>query len=160
MRLYGFTAQSRTAPTVEGIPGSKLSDPFNSTYPLTLPLGKSLGRYQNLGDSAQWDIQDFRTSASNRINFTVQRQLPGAFVIDATWFINRSANLPFYKALNMADPNLSYTYKDALDRSVANPFYNYLNRALISRIALASNFALRSYVISPFTSCSTSVICV
>jgi hypothetical protein len=32
-------------------------------------------------------------------------------------------------ALNMADPNLTYTYKSLLSQSVANPFYQYLTPA-------------------------------
>ena len=124
--FYGYTAQTYTAPLVEGIPVTQLGDPFNSKNPIILPLQKSLGRYQNLGDKAAWDAQDFNTVASYRINFTVQQQIPGNTMLEATWFVNRSSNVPYSKPLNMVDPNLTYTYKGALDRSVANPFYNYL----------------------------------
>lgn len=126
VRLYGFTASTATPPLVEGIPTNRFSDPFNSRYPLILPLEKSLGRYQNLGDNAAWDTQNVEGAANERFNFTIQRQIPGALVLEATYFFNIGSNLPYNKPINMSDPNLSYTYKGALDASVANPFYNYL----------------------------------
>jgi len=124
--IYGFTARSSVAPVIEGIPGGRLSDPFPATNPLVLPTGRSLGRYQNLGDSATWDVQDFKTGVSDRLNFSVQRQLPYHFATDVTYFINLGYNLPYTLQMNQMDPQLTYTYKGALDKSVPNPFYQYL----------------------------------
>jgi hypothetical protein len=45
--------------------------------------------------------------------------------IDLTFFMNMGHDLPYSKQLNMTDPNLSYTYKSALNATVANPFYLY-----------------------------------
>ncbi|MCC6858844.1 MAG: TonB-dependent receptor [Bryobacterales bacterium] len=124
--IYGFTARSSVAPVIEGIPGGRLSDPFPATNPLVLPTGRSLGRYQNLGDSASWNVQDFKTSVSDRLNISLQRQLPYHFAVDATYFLNLGHNLAYTRQMNLMDPQLSYTHKGALDKSVPNPFYQYL----------------------------------
>ena len=124
--IYGYTASTTVAPTLQGVPGGKLTDPFPSTNPLILPTGSSLGRYQNLGASANWEAQDFLTGVSDRLNFSIQRQLPMQFYLDATYFLNLGHNLPYTQQMNMMDPQLSYTNKGLLDQSVPNPFYQYL----------------------------------
>jgi hypothetical protein len=124
--LYGYTASTSVAPTLAGIPGGKLSDPFPSTNPLILPLGKALGRYQNLGDTAAWNLQDLQSTVSNRVTFSLQRQLPAQFKVDATYLLNFQSNVPYGLNRNLADPALSYTYKAALSQTVPNPFYQYL----------------------------------
>ena len=126
MPMSGFTATTNTAPSLEGIPGAVLTDPFPATNPLILPTGSSLGRYQNLGASAKWEAQNFLTGVSDRINVSVQRQLPQQFLLDVTYFVNFSHNLPYTLFLNQMDPQLSYTYKGLLSQSIANPFYQYL----------------------------------
>ena len=125
IRLYGYTARSFVAPALVGVPGGQLSDPFPASNPLILPEGKALGRYQNLGDPADWSQQGMKTGVRERINVSFQRQLAAQFVVDFTYFVNLGYNLPYAKDLNLFDPNLTYTYKAELDRTVANPFYQF-----------------------------------
>lgn len=122
----GFTASTSAAPVLEGVPQATLSDPFPASNPLILPLGKSLGRYTNLGGAASWAQQDMHTGVNDRINVSLQRQLPEQVHLDVTYFVNLGHDLPYSLARNMADPQLSYTNKANLARTVANPFYNYL----------------------------------
>ncbi|MCC6861759.1 MAG: TonB-dependent receptor [Bryobacterales bacterium] len=124
--LYGYTAQTYVAPSQVGIPGGNLSDPFPATNPLILPTGKALGRYQNLGASPLWRAQDLKSTVSNRATFSIQRQLPQQFSVDATFLMNYSSNVPWTRNLNQSDPNLGYTYKTETARTVPNPFYNIL----------------------------------
>ena len=64
---------------------------------------------------------------NDRINFTIMREIPGQFKVDATWFMNiRSPRAASMQYMNLADPNLGYTYKAQLSQNIANPFYNYL----------------------------------
>jgi hypothetical protein len=126
IRLYGYTARTYVAPPLTGVPQAKLTDPFPATNPLVLPTGKSLGRYQNLGDAADWPIQDLSTGVRERINLSYQRQLPWQLVGDVTYFFNLGYNLPYSRVMNLADPQIGYTYKTALSRTVPNPFYQYL----------------------------------
>jgi hypothetical protein len=124
--MQGFNASTTAAPVLEGIPGARLSDPFPASNPLILPVGKAYGRYSNLGDAASWDDQDFHSGVNDRFNFSIQRQLPNQLHLDVTYFLNLGHNLPYSKALNMSDPRLSYTYKDALAKTIPNPFFQYL----------------------------------
>lgn len=122
----GFSARTYVAPVLEGIPGGRLSDPFPASNPLIMPVGKSLGRYTNLGDSARWFTPDMKTGVNDRINVSLQRQVQGNIVVDVTYFLNRGYNRPYDDNVNLSDPQLSYTYKAALSQSIANPFYQYL----------------------------------
>jgi hypothetical protein len=46
-------------------------------------------------------------------------------VLDVTYYFTEA---PFVwdtaRNLNLVDPNIAYTYKDAVNQQVANPFYN------------------------------------
>lgn len=124
-----FTAETRVAPLLEGIPQGRFSDPFPASNPLILPLGKSLGRYTNLGDSASWYKQDLRTAVNDRINFTLQREMPYQIHAETTFFMNFGHDVPYNRRLNLSDPQLSYTHKAELNRQVSNPFFQYLTPA-------------------------------
>lgn len=125
MELYGFTVTTNALPLAEGRPQAYLRDPFPpDKNPLILPRGKSLGRYQNLGDSATWSKQDFERPRSDRLAVSYQRELPQRIVLDVTYYFNWIRSL-WAPDVNMADPNLSLTHKALLARNVANPFYRY-----------------------------------
>ncbi|MCS7025058.1 MAG: hypothetical protein NZV14_09670 [Bryobacteraceae bacterium] len=104
-----------------------LSNPFPAaSNPLQLPIGKSLGAYTNVGSSANWANQNFRAQINDRINLTLLREIPGQFKVDVTWFLNFGRYVPHDDLMNMADPNLTYTYKAQLSQIIPNPFFNYL----------------------------------
>ncbi|MBI4908027.1 MAG: carboxypeptidase regulatory-like domain-containing protein [Acidobacteria bacterium] len=125
----GFSSLSNPLPYVEGRPQAYLSNPFPSNNPLQLPIAKSLGPYTQVGNGANWASQDYKAQINDRINFTIMREVPGQFKVDATWFVNIGRYVPHDMAMNMADPNLGYTYKAQLSQNIANPFYNYLTRS-------------------------------
>jgi hypothetical protein len=125
-RYPGFNAVTTVAPVLQGVPQARISDPFPASNPLIPPIGKSLGRYTNLGQAADWNKQDFRAGVNDRINVSFQRQLPGLIHADVTWFMNFGHDLPYNLELNLADPQLSYTHQALLDKTVPNPFYQYL----------------------------------
>ncbi len=129
LQYPGFNASTPVAPVLVGVPGAVLSDPFPSSNPLTLPVGKAGGLYTNLGNNAVWYPQNMKTGVNDRINATIQRSLPGQFNIDITYFVNLGHNLPYTDLVNLADPRLSYNYKSALTQQVANPYYRYLTPA-------------------------------
>lgn len=125
MDIYGFNIRTNALPAVEGRPQASLSNPFPPPVnPLIMPKGKALGRYQNLGDNAVWSNQDFDRPQSDRLSLSYQRELPSRVVVDATFFFNWIRGL-YDRNANQADPNLSLTYKAALSKNVANPFYLY-----------------------------------
>ncbi|MEK7403849.1 MAG: TonB-dependent receptor [Acidobacteriota bacterium] len=123
---YGFSVSSSVLGVQTGVPRAVLSNPFPPDNPLKPIPGKSFGRYTQLGDGVAWNYQDLHTGVNDRYNLSLQQEWPAKIVSDVTFFMNRGHNLPYGKALNMADPDYSYTYKSALDRTVPNPFYEYL----------------------------------
>jgi outer membrane receptor protein involved in Fe transport len=128
----GFDAMTKVLPALEGVPQSVLSDPYPArANPLIPPVGKSLGRYTNLGGEATWFHQDMRSGANERVNLSAQRQLPGRLVLDLTYFVNLGRDHSYEsvgspKDRNQLEPDYVYTYKSQIDRKVANPFFNLL----------------------------------
>ena len=127
----GFNQMSTPLPYVEGRPQAYLSNPFPAgSNPLQLPIGKTLGAYTNAGNPANWADQNYRAQVNDRINFTIMREIPGQFKVDATWFMNIGRNVPHNQEFNMTDPNLGYTYKAQLSQNIPNPFFDYLTPSL------------------------------
>ena len=121
--LGAYSPTTTLNSTLNGIPGAYLSNPFPQG--LTPAYGKTYGRYTNLGDAVTIDQYVYQPPVSDRINVSVQRQLPGRIVADVTYFINFLHDDQYSKNLNQQDPRLKYTMKTAFDAPVANPFYNY-----------------------------------
>ncbi|HEV7473194.1 MAG TPA: TonB-dependent receptor [Pyrinomonadaceae bacterium] len=127
------------APATGVVPRATLSNPFPvALAPIQQPLGQSLGRYTNLGNSigaagnATNGIDPFylKPQSNDRFSFSYQREIWGKFVLDASYFFNRGQNVPYAVDLNMADPSFSYEVpKSIFNQSVANPFFNYLTPA-------------------------------
>lgn len=120
----GFSASTDAFAPLQGVPQETLSNPYPSG--LVQPIGKGYGTYTNLGNSANWYNPNFQPETNDRINFSLQRQLPGKVLADVTYFMNYGRNLPYTYNLNQADPNIAYTNKNATTAKVANPFYNLL----------------------------------
>jgi len=147
----GFSQVSTPLPFVEGRPQASLSNPFPaSSNPLQLPIGKSLGAYTNVGNTANWASQEYRAQVNDRINFTLMREIPGQFKVDATWFMNFGRDVPFDMPMNQADPNLSYTYKAQLSQNIANPFYNYLTPQLFPGVQRNQPTVTRGSLLRPY----------
>jgi hypothetical protein len=124
----GFDATQSVQGLLNGVPQATLSNPYPvEKNPPIPPRGKGFGAALGLGGSpVLWFNQDLRRPTNDRFSLSIQRQLPGKLVVDATGFLNYGHNLLYSRNMNMQDPQLSYTYKTALQASVANPFYQYL----------------------------------
>ncbi len=129
----GYSQSTPVLGPLQGMPRALVSDPFPSSNPVLLPVGNSLGRYQDLGNSISfWNGNQMKTPMNDRINFTIQRQAPQRIFTEATFFMmfEHNAQDPsmwgghYDYNLNQMDPNLSYTNKGLVDQTVANPFYN------------------------------------
>jgi hypothetical protein len=118
------------------VPRATLSNPWpNAISPIQQPLGQSLGRYTNLGNSigaagnATNGIDQYNVlpTVNDRISFSFQREIWSKFIVDFAYFYNHGSNIPYAVDLNMADPAFSYeTPKSVFNLSVTNPFFNYL----------------------------------
>ena len=124
------------APATGVVPRAVLSNPFPAAItPIQQPLGQSLGRYTNLGNSIGTagnatngiDQYQLRPAINDRFSFSYQREIWYKFVLDFEYFHNHEQNLPYSVDLNMVDPSFSYEVpKSVFNQSIANPFFNYL----------------------------------
>jgi hypothetical protein len=121
--LAAFNPRTDVLSNVNGVPVAFLSNPFPQG--LTPAYGKSYGRNTNLGDNVSVDEYEQRTPISDRINVSLQREIPFRIVADATYFVNFISHDYYNQNLNLMDPRLRYTYGAYVDQAVANPFYNY-----------------------------------
>jgi hypothetical protein len=121
--LGAFSPSTSANPLLSGVPQAYLANPFPQG--LTPAYGKSYGRYTQLGDPITIDKYQQRPPISDRINFSVQRELPGRIVVDVTYLLNYVSRDQWTKQLNLMDPRLTYKYGAALGATVNNPFYNY-----------------------------------
>ncbi len=130
----GFSRQTNMLGPLQGVPRTTADDPFPVTNPLLQPVGKSLGRYLNLGGGATFFPQDMQHPINDRVNISLQRELPFDVLFDSTFFMNFGRNVQdtsmwggdYTYNLNMVDPNYAYTHKGQVDVTVDNPFYMLL----------------------------------
>ena len=123
----GYTTVTGAPPAVQGLPQMTLDNPFPTSNPLTPLTEKSLGRYTSLGDSINFVTPGKRPRGrSNRINFSLQRQLPLAVLLDVTYYANFTSQVAVRYNVNQVDPRPGLTHQSAVNQSVDNPFYNYL----------------------------------
>ncbi|HYO81758.1 MAG TPA: carboxypeptidase regulatory-like domain-containing protein, partial [Bryobacteraceae bacterium] len=124
---YGYNNYTGAPPTVQGVPQMQLSNPFPASNPVIPAYQKTLGRYTGLGDSITFVNPERPRQTSNRLNFSVQRQLPTDVLLDVTYYANLS-NYIFdtSRNINMVDPNIAFTHKDLTNQVVANPFFEVL----------------------------------
>jgi hypothetical protein len=121
----GFSAITNSVAAIQGVPQETLSNPFPTG--LVPVAGKSNGTYTNMGtSSALWYDPDFKPQTDDRINVSVQRQLPSHVLLDVTYYMQIGRNVPYTLNLNLADPNIAYKNGNATTAKVANPFYNLL----------------------------------
>jgi hypothetical protein len=121
--LGAFSPLTPIIPAAQGVPQATLSNPFPQG--LTPAYGKRYGTYTGLGDNVRWDEYQSRPSISDRFSFSVQREVWARTVFDASYLINFIGRDGYTKNINMMDPRLGFKYRDALQATVPNPFFNY-----------------------------------
>ena len=147
----GFANYTDAPPHVQGVPQMRLSDPFNSAWPVVPSYGKSYGAYTGIGDTITFINPDRPRAYSNRINVSIQRQLPFHIMADVTYFLNMNSRV--YQTnynINQTDPQIQLQYKSATNIQVANPFYKVdtpnkspgalWNQATVSALTLAKPY--------------------
>lgn len=144
----GFDATSTVIAPLLGIPQARLSNPFpGGLVPVT---GKNLGTYTNLGTATTWYQQNFKPGVNDRINVSVQRQLPGRILADITFFTNLGHDHPYNWDVNQVDPRIGFAVGNQVNASVPNPFFNLLPATkmpgqLRTQANIAVNELLRPY---------------
>ena len=135
----GYSATSTILPSEQGVPVTKLSNPFPSNNPLQPVTGNSLGANTNLGNGFGDDWgdgfrdQNYKDGRVDRFNLTIERELPGKLRADISFVASNARHVDSYGdwdsfPANEANPSLYYntTTGPAMTVQYPNPFYNYL----------------------------------
>ena len=130
---YGYYQDTSAQGFIAGKPTSYLDNPFpQGLIPVT---GNSEGAYSELGGAVTWNRQAFRTPVSDRANISLQRELPGKIVLDATYVFQYGTNVQpaslddgqtFMTNYNIVNPQIGVDLGSQLGQAVANPFYHLL----------------------------------
>ena len=123
----GFRGSTTGLPMVDGVPQSQLSNPFPAgRNPLIPVVGRGFGVNTNLGGAAVFASQGYNPGINDRINFSLQRELPGRFKGDLTYFINLGRNMDYTRDLNQIDPQFRFGPQAAFyNQATTNPFFGY-----------------------------------
>ena len=151
----GYSQSTSILGPQNGIPRAYIDNPFPSSNPVRLPMGNSLGRYTDLGNSINWFPQTFKSPINDRLGFTLQRQAPQHFLLEGTFFMmfmhNVQGNSMWGGAnsynLNQLDPNLIYSLKGQVDQLVNNPFFgaSYMPGSLANQPQVTVGSLLKPY---------------
>ncbi|HTS26462.1 MAG TPA: carboxypeptidase regulatory-like domain-containing protein [Bryobacteraceae bacterium] len=121
----GYSNYTDAPPTVLGVPQMSLSNPFPSTFPIQPSIGKKYGTYTGIGGDLTFFNPNRPHSFSNRVNVSIQRQLPQGIIGDVTYFFNRTGQINNVNYnINQVDPRIALQYGAATNATIANPFYN------------------------------------
>ncbi len=146
--LAGFSQSTPMQPTSD----NGLTFPVKLANPLPTgllnPLGSAGGLSTNVGQAISFFATDRKASYANRWSFGVQHQLPGNFMLEATYVGNRSTHLPVSRNINYIPASyLSRTpFRDTatinyLGQAFSNPFYG-LNPQFTSQTMARSSLLL------------------
>jgi Carboxypeptidase regulatory-like domain/TonB-dependent Receptor Plug Domain len=132
---FGNTAGFASTTTSYSPPGGNSNLPAFNLYqgfptPLTEPLGSSLGPSYLLGQAVNYDQPDQKTPLSQQWNVSLQKQIFGGWVIDASYTGNHGTHLVAgsYNLDQIASQYLSLG--NALQNPVPNPYAGIVPGAL------------------------------
>ena len=122
---YGFRVETPWVATIDGItPFNRLSNPFPGGF-APVP-GASLGALTAIGSRVEAPLANTNTPYTLQYNLTVQRELPGAILLEVAYVGNRGRQLSRGGeggfTLNQVDPKY-LSLGSALNQLVDNPFY-------------------------------------
>jgi hypothetical protein len=124
---FGNTAGFASTTTSYSAPGGNANLPafyLNQGFPtpLTQPLGSALGPSFLLGQAVNYDQPDQKTPLSQQWSFSIQRQIFGGWVVDASYSGNRGTHL-VAGGYNLDQIGSQYLgLGNALQNPVANPY--------------------------------------
>jgi hypothetical protein len=120
----GYSNYTGAPPTILGVPQMTLSNPFPASYPIVPSSAKTYGAYTAIGSDLTYFAANRPHSFSNRLNVSVQRQLPQGVIADVTYFFNHTSQINNINYnINQINPQIGYQYGAATNATVANPFY-------------------------------------
>ncbi|MGH9840533.1 MAG: TonB-dependent receptor domain-containing protein, partial [Blastocatellia bacterium] len=161
--LNGFRSDTSLLGTLDGVrPNHYLSNPYpNGFTPIT---GSSLGLMTFVGLDPSGPLRDSVTPYTQNWNFGIQRELPGALLIEASYVGSRGVHLSDnFLVLNQLEPKYLALGAKLLE-PVPNPFFGLipasvgvLGQAMIQRRYLLQPFPQFSSLTPQYSTGSSSI---
>lgn len=144
---YGFRVETPWVATLNGItPLNTLRNPFPGGF-APVP-GSSLGAMTAIGSNLDAPLSNVNTPYTLQYNLTVQRELPGAILLEAAYVGNRGRQLSRGGeggfTLNQVHPQY-LSLGSALNQLVPNPFYGNGGAGILANPQVSRAQLLRPY---------------
>jgi hypothetical protein len=144
---YGFRVETPWVATLDGItPLNRLSNPFPGGFQ-PVP-GASQGAMTAIGSNLDAPLSNTNTPYTIQYNLTVQRELPGAVLLEAAFVGNRGRQLSRGGeggfSLNQVDPRF-LSLGAQLNQLVDNPFFGRGGAGILANRQVARAQMLRPY---------------
>ena len=151
---FGASGYELTTAWVSSLDGVTPLNPISNPYPngLLQPLTSQADVLQ-LGQGVTiMDRKNLSNTYTQQWNLSVQRELPGGWLVEAGYAGNKGTRLPISLQFNQLDPRYQALGAD-LNRQVPNPFFGLVPTGQLSAATVAQSVLLRPY--PQYTSVST-----
>ncbi|MCX6593700.1 MAG: TonB-dependent receptor [Acidobacteria bacterium] len=144
---YGFRVETPWVTSLDGItPLNRLSNPFPGGFQ-PVP-GSSLGALTAIGSNLDAPLSNTNTPYTLQYNFTVQRELPGAVLLEVGYVANRGRQLSRGGeggfTLNQVNPQY-LSLGNQLNQLVDNPFFGNGGAGVVANRQVSRAQLLRPY---------------
>lgn len=144
---YGFRVETPWVATLDGItPLNRLSNPFPGGFQ-PVP-GSSQGALTAIGSNLEAPLSNTNTPYTLQYNFTIQRELPGAILLETAYVGNRGRQLSRGGeggyTLNQLDPQY-FSLGNQLNQLVPNPFFGQGGSGVVANAQVSRAQLLRPY---------------
>ncbi|MCX6595781.1 MAG: TonB-dependent receptor [Acidobacteria bacterium] len=144
---YGFRVETPWVASLDGItPLNRLSNPFPGGFQ-PVP-GSSQGALTAIGSNLDAPLSNTNTPYTLQYNFTIQRELPGAVLLEAAFVGNRGRQLSRGGeggfTLNQVDPRF-LSLGNQLNQLVDNPFFGNGGAGVVANRQVSRAQLLRPY---------------
>ena len=144
---YGFRVETPWVASLDGItPLNRLANPFPAGFQ-PVP-GSSQGALTAIGSNLDAPLSNTNTPYTLQYNFTVQRELPGAILLEAAYVGNRGRQLSRGGeggyTLNQVNPQF-LSLGNQLNQLVPNPFFGQGGAGVVANAQVSRAQLLRPY---------------
>jgi hypothetical protein len=141
--VSGFEAATSITTSLDGLtPIVSFANPYPTG--VNPPTGSKLGPATLLGQGISFIDRGNVLPYSAQWNFDIQRELPGAMLLDVGYVGTRGIKLPISLTLNQL-PDAYLSLKDALRQQVANPFFGQISVGTLSQKTVSQAQLLLPY---------------
>ncbi|MBA3440818.1 MAG: TonB-dependent receptor [Pyrinomonadaceae bacterium] len=143
---FGVSGYELNTPYISSLDGITPLNPISNPFPngLLEPITSEVGRLQ-LGQSIAITDRNSKTNSyTQHWNASVQRELPGRFIVEGAYAGNKGTRLPVGLQFNQLDPKYQSLGAD-LNTQVTNPFFGLVQTGVLANRTVARGQLLRPF---------------